>query len=134
MVRWQSDLSPSARAQQITCLLYSPLVFGLLLLPWPPSLAPLMMVLLLLMLGELWRRLHLQRRFSGRLTAEESRIWRWRQRDYQVMRPPFILPFGILLTLRTPQGTRLSLWLMRDSMPEANWRALRRLFKGYEPG
>ncbi|ORM85669.1 hypothetical protein HA44_03465 [Mixta gaviniae] len=134
MARWQSDLLPSARAQQITCLLYTPLVVGLLLVPWRAMQAPLMGALLLLIFGELWHRLRLQRRFSGRLTAEESRLWRWRQQDYQVARPPFILPFGILFALRTPQGKRLSLWLMRDSMPEANWRALRRLLKGQEAG
>ncbi|UQY43507.1 protein YgfX [Erwinia sp. PK3-005] len=130
MARWQSELHPSALARRVTFALYIALIAGLLLLPWPPPLIPAIGGLLLLLLIELRYRLRLQRSLHGQLTADESRYWHWRQQKARVTRPPFVLPFGILLSLRTQQGKRLSLWLMRDSMNEASWRALRRLLKG----
>ncbi|GLR08299.1 hypothetical protein GCM10007905_10180 [Mixta theicola] len=131
MVRWQSDINPSAWARRVTFALYLPIAAGLLLLPWPTPLAPFIVGLLLLLIIELRHRLQLQQRLRGQLTTDESRCWRWQQQSGWVTRPPFILPFGVLLSLRTQQGKRLSLWLMRDSMSEANWRALRRLLNGY---
>ncbi|WP_275555210.1 protein YgfX [Mixta sp. Marseille-Q2659] len=131
MARWQSDLSPSAWAQRITLALYMPVVVALLLLPWPLPLTPFIVGLLLLLMLELRHRLRLQRQLCGSLVADESRCWHWQQHSAQVTRPPFALPFGVLLSLRTERGKRFSLWLMRDSMSEANWRALRRLLKGY---
>lgn len=118
-------------ARRLTLALYLSLAAGLLLLPWPPPLIPFLVGLLLLLLIELRHRLRLQQLLRGRLTTDERRCWHWRQQQGRVMRPPFILPFGVLLSLRTSQGKRLSLWLMRDSMSEASWRALRRLLKGY---
>lgn len=115
----------------MTLALYAPLAAGLLLLPWPVTLRPLIIGLLLLLALELRRRLRLLRNFRGQITADDNRSWRWRQLRGQVTRPPFILPFGVLLSLRTRQGKRFSLWLMRDSMSEASWRALRRLLNGY---
>jgi toxin CptA len=131
VARWQSDLSPSAWAQRITLALYIPIAIALLLLPWPIPLAPLIVGLLLLLMLELRHRLRLQRTLRGALVADESRCWHWQQHSGQVTRSPFVLPFGVLLSLRTQQGKPFSLWLMRDSMSEANWRALRRLLKGY---
>ena len=116
----------------MTLALYAPIVGGLLILPWPTPLVPLIVGLLLLLIIELRHRLRLQQRLHGQIIADESRYWRWQQQQGQVTRPPFILPFGILLSLRTQQGKRLSVWLMRDSMSEASWRALRRLLKGRE--
>lgn len=131
VARWRSDLSPSGQARQITLLLYGSLFVGLLPFCFG-EMKPFAALLLLLLAAELWRRLRRQRRFGGILTAEESRRWRWQGRDYWIARSPFILPFGVLLALRAEQGRGLSLWLMRDSMSEANWRALRRLLAGYQ--
>lgn len=130
MARWQSELTPSAFARRVTLALYLAIAFGLLWLPWPPSLMPFIIGLLLLLIIELRHGLRLQLLFRGPLTTDENRWWHWQQQRGRVTRPPFILPFGILLLLRTEQGKRLSLWLMRDSMSEASWRALRRLLRG----
>lgn len=130
MARWQSELTPSAFARRVTLALYLAIALGLLWLPWPPSLMPFIVGMLLLLIIELRHRLRLQRRFRGPLTTDENRWWHWQQQRARITCPPFILPFGLLLLLRTEQGKRLSLWLMRDSMSEASWRALRRLLKG----
>jgi toxin CptA len=112
-------------------MLYGLLIVGLLPF-YHGTRMPFAVGLLFLLLGELWHRLRLQRRFGGVLTAEESRRWRWQDREYWIARPPFVLPFGVLFSLRAEQGKGVSLWVMRDSMPEGNWRALRRLLKGYQ--
>ena len=115
----------------MTLTLYALVAGALLLLPWPAALLPFIIGLLLLLVFELRHRLHLQQHWRGLIFVEESRCWHWRQQQGLLARPPFILPFGILLSLRTPQGKKFSLWLMRDSMSEISWRALRRLLQGY---
>ncbi|MGD8107959.1 protein YgfX [Pantoea sp. FN0302] len=130
-MRWQSELTPSALARCVTLALYLSIAAGLLLLPWPTRLIPIIVGLLLLLIIELRYRLHLQQRWRGVLTTDENRCWCWQQQRGWVTRPPFVLPFGVILSLRTQQGKRFSLWLMRDSMSETSWRALRRLTKGY---
>ncbi len=125
MALWQSDLRVSWYAQLISLLLHGAVILLLLLAPWPADYTVVWIALLTLVIFECVRS---QRRIGhreGRVVWLDASRWRWRKQSWFMVRRPWLLPQGALVTLRNAQGQRERLWLMRDSMDEADWRALR---------
>lgn len=125
MALWHSDLRVSWRAQWISLLLHGLVILALLLAPWPASYTPVWMLLLTLVVFESVRS---QRRIRGRegaIALLENSEMAWRQKRWQIVGRPWITQQAIFMALRTANGEKEKLWLLRDSMDEEAWRQLR---------
>lgn len=125
MVRWRADLQASVLAQRWGHGLFlTAALLVTLLPPWQLSYGLLNLLLLAAVMYE-WRRHHhvLQRR-CGALVWKENDDWRWQQCHWRLCPATCCLNAAILLRLRGEAGQQ-QFWLMRDSMSEAEWRALR---------
>lgn len=126
MVRWQCDLRASALAQRLTAGIFLAVAnIMIFLLPWGASFL-LVKALLLGAAGYEWRnnarRIRLR---SGTLIWQQSGDWHWQRQKWQLQSPACCLDFAVLLCFSKGSGRQQKLWLMRDSMEEAQWRALR---------
>jgi len=122
---WRSELRVSWRAQWLSLLLHGLVMLMLLLAPWPTNLTAVWLLLLTLVVFECIRS---QRRIGSRegdIALLEHRQLRWRQKNWQICARPWMTRQAILLALRSAKGEREKLWLLRDSMSEAEWRQLR---------
>ncbi|OON39532.1 hypothetical protein BTJ39_12815 [Izhakiella australiensis] len=125
MALWQSELYVSWRAQWLSLVLHGIVMLALLLAPWPTNYTLVWVVLLILVVLESIRS---QRRISSRegaIALLPGRQLHWRNRQWSIVRRPWIGQQAILLTLRGVSGGRENLWLMRDSMSTRDWRRLR---------
>jgi len=127
VVLWQSDLRVSWQAQWLSLSLHGAVILLLLLAPWPPDYTLVWIVLLTLVVLESVRSQRRIRRREGAIALLSAQRVRWRQQEWRLSRRPFMLKQAMLLVLKNPQGQRELLWLVRDSMDEAEWRQLRQL-------
>ncbi|WP_428945225.1 protein YgfX [Pantoea sp. FN060301] len=125
MALWHADLRISWRAQWISLLLHGAVMLALLLAPWPASYTPVWMLLLTLVVFECLRSQRRIRSREGILRLVAPRELEWRQSRWRLCGRPLMTRQAILLALRSPQGEKEKLWLMRDSMDEEAWRQLR---------
>lgn len=125
MALWQADLRVSWRAQWVSLLLHGAVMLALLLAPWPASYTPVWMLLLTLIVFECLRSQRRIRSREGLLRQVDQRDFEWRQMRWRLRGRPLMTRQAMLLTLRSPQGMKEKLWLMRDSMDEEAWRQLR---------
>ncbi|MBP2168153.1 toxin CptA [Erwinia toletana] len=125
MVLWQSDLRVSWQAQWVSLLLHGIVILLLLLAPWPPDYTVVWLILVTLVVLESVRSQRRIRRREGAVALLSKRRLRWRQQEWDITRRPWRIGQSILLSLRDNKGQRERLWLVRDSMEEADWRQLR---------
>jgi len=122
---WRSDLRVSWQAQWISLLLHGMVMLALLLAPWPASLTAVWMLLLTLAVFECVRSQRRIRSREGDIALLADRQLQWRQENWRICGRPWMTRQAILLALRSAKGERERLWLLRDSMAEAEWRQLR---------
>ena len=120
---WRAELRESRFARRLSWLLHAG-VIGLLLV-FPPADGGLSGVLIALVALECRRSLRRIRRHVGMIAQKNSEDWQWQGHGWLLARRPLQVPQGVLLTLQDRRGKRERLWLMHDSMDEADWRALR---------
>ncbi|WP_157665848.1 protein YgfX [Tatumella citrea] len=112
-------------AGRIQWLIQFLLLVALLCSPWPLLWSPLKLLSFLLV----WQEgKQARRRFSGRcgkIELDNQGIWYWQQQRWRTVRNPGWLPWAVLLTLENEQCQRMKFWLIKDAMPEADWRGLR---------
>lgn len=121
--RWQCNLQPSRLARGLLGAWLVVALAGVLLLPDSGGLIKLAIAgLMLAEGGHTYRRLS-QRR--GSLQRESAQIWCWQGERWRPTQSLRWLPFGVLLVAKNEQGRTLRLWLMQDTMPPGEWRALR---------
>ncbi|CAB1225411.1 protein YgfX [Serratia liquefaciens] len=126
MAQWRCDVRISWRTQLLSLLTHGVLILLILISPWPEGYGPIWLVLLTLVVFECIRS---QKRIAsrqGELRLLEHQRVGWQGQEWQLVKQPWMLRFGILLTLQPMQGKkRRRLWLASDSMAKAEWRHLR---------
>lgn len=125
MALWRSELRVSWQAQWLSLLLHGVVVVALLLAPWPARLTVVWMLLLTLVVFECLRSQRRIRSREGDIALLDDGQLQWRQTYWRIGGRPWMTQWAILLTLRSATGEREKLWLLRDSMNEAEWRQLR---------
>ncbi|HBV40424.1 MAG TPA: hypothetical protein DEF05_12240 [Erwinia sp.] len=125
MALWRSELRVSWQAQWLSLLLHGVAVVALLLAPWPARLTVVWMLLLTLVVFECLRSQRRIRSREGDIALLDDGQLQWRQTHWRIGGRPWMTQWAILLTLRSATGEREKLWLLRDSMNEAEWRQLR---------
>ncbi|AXW86962.1 hypothetical protein AU509_10190 [Lonsdalea britannica] len=129
MAQWQCDLKVSWRMQLFSLLVHGIMVLLILLAPWPSGYAPLWLGLVsLVMFGFIRSQRNIKSR-HGAISLHGERHLRWQQREWRIVKRPWMLKSGILLSLRAADGAALEqrLWLSSDSMGRDEWRHLRQL-------
>lgn len=126
MALWRTDLRVSWLARRCSLLLHSLVALALVLAPWPAELAAVQILPLALTVFEYVRSQRRIRSRKGDIALLAERRLRWRQKSWRVCGRPWVTQRAILLALITARGEREALWLLRDSMDEAEWRQLRR--------
>ena len=99
-------------------------VVGLMVFP-PPVAGAVCGILAMLTVMEYRRSRRRWQQLHGVIRWWYGRQWAWREHECQLIRRPFLLGPACLLTLLAANGQICRLWLMRDSMEERQWRALR---------
>lgn len=130
MSQWRAEVGQSHIALVLSSGWHGLVVFGLLVLP-PPSVGLVFWILAMLVIIEFQRSRRRWSRCHGVILWWYGRQWEWCEHEWQLIRRPFLLGPGCLLILRGSDGQICRLWLMRDSMEEGLWRALRQfVFSG----
>lgn len=126
MVLLHCNVRVSLRTQIVSAAIYSLTALAVMFAPWPENGWPIWTILLLLVLMEFFRS---QRRIAltqGELTLLSRQHLFWQDREWQIIRSPFILKNSIFLLLKSPISKKYHrLWLMSDSMNKNEWRCLR---------
>lgn len=114
--------------QVLSLLAHGLLVLLILLAPWPDGYAPLWLAMLTLVVFGFIRSQRGIKSRHGEIVLHGDSHLRWQQREWRIIKPPFMLKNGILLSLREDRGDgRQRLWLASDSMGRDEWRHLRQL-------
>jgi toxin CptA len=102
------------------------------MIPWPEQDWPAWLILVALIGLE---SLLTQRRINkskGLLTLLDKRTIHWQEEKWNIIRSPFILSFGIFLTLKSESSkAKKHLWIAADSMSKEQWRSLRYELQGH---
>ncbi|AHG19323.1 membrane protein [Chania multitudinisentens RB-25] len=133
MAQWRCDVRISWRTQLISLLTHGVLILLILISPWPEGYGPIWLVLLTLVVFECIRS---QKRIAsrqGELRLLAERRVEWRNQEWLMLKQPWMIGMGILLTLQQVNGKkRCRLWLASDCLSKAEWRHLRQLLR-YSP-
>ncbi|MCL2891697.1 protein YgfX [Brenneria tiliae] len=128
MAQWQCDLRVSWRMQLFSLVVHGLLVLLILLAPWPDSYTALWLGLVTLVVFGFIRSQRNIKVRQGEISLRGATHLRWQQQDWQIIKRPWILKNGILLSLKSMDGKeRQRLWLASDSMGNDEWRHLRQL-------
>ena len=126
MAHLQCNLNVSWRTQLISGIFYAALNVAILLIPWPEQDWPVWLILVALIALE---SILAQRRINktkGQLTLLDKRSVRWAEQKWTMVHSPFVLSFGIFLSLRSElSGKKKLLWIAIDSLSKEQWRNLR---------
>ncbi|SLM61816.1 Cytoskeleton Polymerization-inhibiting Toxin. Toxin of CptAB toxin-antitoxin pair (McNeil, 2012). The C-terminal CptA domain binds to and inhibits the polymerization of MreB and FtsZ in vitro [Dickeya aquatica] len=116
--------------QLFSLMMHGLLVLMILLAPWPDGYAPLWLGLVTLVVFGFVRSQRVIKSRQGEISLHDENRLHWQQRDWLIVRRPWMLRSGILLSLRAANGKgRQHLWLASDSMGNAEWRRLRQLLQ-----
>jgi toxin CptA len=142
VVLWQCDLRVSWRSQLSSLGIHGAVMLLILLAPWPDNCWGIWLGLLVLVVFECIRS---QRRISlrhGEIRLLDGGLLQWRQHQWQIKQPVWMLSYGMLLVLRRATHTPhrwpcrryrcQKLWLASDSMSKEEWRKLRSLLLAYQ--
>lgn len=114
--------------QLFSLIVHGLLVLLILLAPWPDGYAVLWLGLVtLVVFGFIRSQRNIKSRHGEILLHSETSL-RWQQQEWQIVKRPWVLKNGILLSLRASNGKgQQRLWLASDSMGNDEWRHLRQL-------
>ncbi len=116
--------------QLFSLMMHGFLVLMILLAPWPDGYAPLWLGLLTLVVFGFVRSQRVIKLRQGEIALHDENRLRWQQRDWLMVRRPWMLRSGILLSLRAVNGKEQQrLWLASDSMGSEEWRRLCQLLR-----
>ncbi|MBS0971316.1 hypothetical protein CYR40_17030 [Chimaeribacter arupi] len=133
MAQWRCDIRVSWRTQLLSLFLHGGLILLVLLAPWPEGYLLVWLTLVVLLVFQCIRS---QKNISarhGEMVFLAPAHLRWKQREWLVVRPPWLMRSGMILTLQPlADGTRLPfwqrrrqrLWLASDALTPAAWRHL----------
>lgn len=126
MAHLQCNLNISWRTQLISGIFYAALIVAILLIPWPEQDWPVWLILVALIALE---SILAQRRINktkGQLTLLDKHSVHWAEQKWTITRSPFVLSFGIFLSLKSESsGKKKLLWIAIDSLSKEQWRNLR---------
>ena len=114
--------------QLISLLVHGLLLLLILLAPWPEGYAVLWLSLVtLVVFGFIRSQRHIKSR-QGEIVLQDEACIQWQQQRWLIIRRPWMLKNGVLLSLRHSEGKKQQrLWLASDSMDKNEWRHLRQL-------
>lgn len=122
MVLWRSELRTSLLARRLSLLLHGLVALALLLTTWQAGLTAFCLPLVVFECRRSQRRI---RQREGEIALLTDGQLQWRQKDWCLCGRPWMTQQAMLLSLRSANSEREKLWLLRDSMDEAEWRQLR---------
>ncbi|MCV9878691.1 protein YgfX [Brenneria izbisi] len=126
MAQWQCDIRVSWRMQLLSLIVHGLLVLLILLAPWPDGYAVLWLGLVTLVVFGFIRSQRNIKSQQGEMLLHSETYLRWQRQEWQIIKRPWVLKNGILLSLRASDGKgRQRLWLASDSMGNDEWRCLR---------
>lgn len=126
MAQWQCDIRVSWRMQLLSLIVHGLLVLLILLAPWPDGYAVLWLGLVTLVVFGFIRSQRNIKSQQGEMLLHSETNLRWQRQEWQIVKRPWVLKNGILLSLRASDGKgRQRLWLASDSMGNDEWRCLR---------
>lgn len=138
MALWRCDLRVSWRMQLFSLIAHGLLLLLILLAPWPEGYAVLWLSLVTLVVFDFIRSQRNIKSRQGELVLQDNERLEWQQQHWQIVRRPWMLKNGILLSLRQSGGKKQQrLWLASDNMDKNEWRHLRQLLlesKGWGEG
>nr|WP_236031999.1 protein YgfX [Dickeya oryzae] len=112
--------------QLFSLLTHGFLMLMILLAPWPDGYAPLWLGLVTLVVFDFVRSQRSIKSRQGEISLRGDNQLHWQQRDWQIVRRPWFMRNGVLLSLRAVDGKgQQRLWLASDSMGSEEWRLLR---------
>ncbi|WP_409310383.1 protein YgfX [Pectobacterium sp. B1J-3] len=128
MAQWQCDIRVSWRMQLLSLIVHGLFVLLILLAPWPDGYAVLWLGLVtFVVFGFIRSQRNIKSRQGEILLHSETNL-RWQQQEWQIVKRPWMLKNGILLSLKASDGKgQQRLWLASDSMGNDEWRHLRQL-------
>ncbi|MFC0226337.1 protein YgfX [Serratia aquatilis] len=125
MAQWRCDIRVSWRTQLYSLLTHGALILLILISPWPEGYGPIWLLLLILVVFECIRS---QKRIAsrqGQLRLLGERRIEWQEQEWLMVKKPWMLKFGILLSLQQVNGKKRSrLWLASDALSQQEWRSL----------
>ncbi|MCW2475235.1 MULTISPECIES: protein YgfX [unclassified Symbiopectobacterium] len=128
MALWRCDLRVSWRMQVFSLLVHGLLLLLILLAPWPDGYAVLWLSLMTLVVFGFIRSQRNIKARHGEIVLQDKASIEWQQHRWRIIRRPWMLKNGILLSLRRSDGKRRQrLWLASDNMDKQEWRHLRQL-------
>ncbi|TCV07782.1 toxin CptA [Samsonia erythrinae] len=114
--------------QLLSLLVHGLLVLLILLAPWPDGYAPMWLVLVTIVMFGFIRSQRSIKSRHGEVVLLSDTILSWRHREWRIVKRPWLLKNGVLLSLQSQDGKdRKSLWLASDSMGDDEWRHLRQI-------
>nr|WP_113865764.1 protein YgfX [Brenneria salicis]NMN92738.1 toxin CptA [Brenneria salicis ATCC 15712 = DSM 30166]RBP63715.1 toxin CptA [Brenneria salicis ATCC 15712 = DSM 30166]RLM31003.1 hypothetical protein BHG07_07305 [Brenneria salicis ATCC 15712 = DSM 30166] len=133
MAQWQCDIRVSWRMQLLSLMVHGLLVLLILLAPWPDGYAVLWLGLVTLVVFGFIRSQRNIKSQQGEMLLHSEINLRWQRQEWQIVKRPWVLKNGILLSLRASDGKgRQRLWLASDSMGNDEWRCLRQRLLQYK--
>ncbi len=116
--------------QLFSLLTHGFLMLMILLAPWPDGYAPLWLGLVTLVVFDFVRSQRTIKSRQGEISLRGESQLHWQQRDWHIIRRPWVMRNGVLLSLRAVDGKgQQRLWLASDSMGSEEWRLLRQLLQ-----
>nr|WP_211186032.1 protein YgfX [Brenneria salicis] len=119
--------------QLLSLMVHGLLVLLILLAPWPDGYAVLWLGLVTLVVFGFIRSQRNIKSQQGEMLLHSEINLRWQRQEWQIVKRPWVLKNGILLSLRASDGKgRQRLWLASDSMGNDEWRCLRQRLLQYK--
>lgn len=120
------SLNVSWRTQLLAGIFYTSVILVILLVPWPVQDWPIWLMLVLLIALEAILSQRNINHTKGELTISAlKRLAFWQGQKWSFSRTPFMLQFGILLSLKSEtSGNIQRLWIAADSLSKEEWRSL----------
>ena len=126
MVLQHYSLNISLRTQLLSGVFYTGVILAILFAPWLGQDWPIWLILVVLLTLEAILSQKQINHTKGDLTISGlNRLAFWHGQKWLFNRTPFMLNFGILLSLKSETSGEIQrLWIAKDSLPKDEWRSL----------
>lgn len=120
------NLNVSWRTQLLSGIFYTGVILAILLAPWPGQDWPVWLILVMLITLEAILSQRKINHTKGDLTISGlKRLVFWHGQKWSFSRAPFMLQFGVLLSLKSEASGKVQrLWIAADSLSKDEWRSL----------
>ena len=130
----QYNLAVSWKTQFILGLIYGLIILAILISPWPDKYWPIWFLLLIFITFEAYITQRKLNKNKGILALLDTQSIMWKDEKWSIQHFPFILSFGMFLTLRSADNNKkYYLWIAADSLEKNQWRVLRHYFLTHKP-